>query len=274
MKLISSRDNSFFKQLVKLAESAHQRRASALTLLDGVHLIRAYRLALGQPQHLIMSESGCKNEEIKQLLAEEGGKAVENETPVTVLSDALFRVISPVKTPTGVIALAAIPAGRVLAQPKENFFCVLLEAIQDPGNLGSIVRSAAAAGASNIYLSEGCADVWSPKVLRVGMGAHFLIGIHQQSDLVKVARGFGGKVIATSLNAKNSLYQIRLVGPVAFVFGNEGMGISDTLLQAASDRIVIPMPGRTESLNAAAAAAVCFFERVRQIGAAATDSRS
>jgi TrmH family RNA methyltransferase len=273
VKIISSRDNSFFKQLVKLGESAHQRRESALTLLDGVHLIRAYRLALGEPQHLIMSESGCKSEEIKQLLAEEGEKAVENEVPVTVFSDALFRVISPVKTPKGVIALAAIPAGHVFTEPKENFFCVLLEAIQDPGNLGSILRSAAAAGASNIYLSEGCADAWSPKVLRAGMGAHFLMAIHEQSDLVKVALGFSGKVIATSLNAKNSLYQTSLIGPVAFVFGNEGMGISDALLHAATDRIVIPMRGRTESLNAAAAAAVCFFERVRQMDAAAMDSR-
>ena len=270
MKLISSRDNSFFKQLAKLAESAQQRRASALTLLDGVHLIRAYRLALGQPQNLIMSESGCQNEEVKQLLAEEREKAVENETPMTVLSDALFRAISPVKTPTGVIALIAIPAQQVFAERKEDRFFVLLEAMQDPGNLGSILRSAAAAGASNIYLSEGCADAWSPKVLRAAMGAHFLIEIHEQSDLANVARDFNGKVIATSLNAKNSLYRTRLVGPVAFVFGNEGMGISDALLQATSDHIVIPMPGGTESLNAAAAAAVCFFERVRQMSVAVT----
>jgi TrmH family RNA methyltransferase len=90
--------------------------------------------------------------------------------------------------------------------------------------------------------------------------------------LANVARDFNGKVIATSLNAKNSLYRTRLVGPVAFVFGNEGMGISDTLLQATSDHIVIPMPGGTESLNAAAAAAVCFFERVRQMSVAVAAS--
>jgi hypothetical protein len=124
VKLISSRDNSFFKQLVKLAESAQQRRASALTLLDGIHLIRAYRLALGQPQNLIMSESGCQNEEIKQLLAEEREKAVENETPVTVLSDALFRAISPVKTPTGVIALKPFLRNKYLPNAtKTAFLC-------------------------------------------------------------------------------------------------------------------------------------------------------
>jgi TrmH family RNA methyltransferase len=271
VKLISSRDNAFFKQLVKLSGSAQQRRAAGLTLLDGVHLIRSYRLALGQPpKNLLVSESGCQNEEIKQLLSEERDKEAENETAVIVLSDALFRAISPVKTPGGVMALVAIPKRQALPEREEDSFWVLLEAIQDPGNLGSILRSAVGAGVSNIYLSDGCADAWSPKTLRAAMGAHFLIRIHEQSDLGVVARGFNGKVIATSLKAKNSLYQTRLAGPVAFIFGNEGMGLSDTLLQAASDRIVIPMPGGTESLNAAAAAAVCFFERVRQMSDART----
>ncbi|PTR17285.1 TrmH family RNA methyltransferase [Nitrosospira sp. Nsp2] len=268
MKLISSRDNAFSKQLVKLAGSAHQRRATGLTLLDGIHLIHAYRLALGRPKNLIVSESSYRNKEIKQLLAEQD----EEEASVIVLSDALFRAVSPVKTPTGVIALVDIPAQGLLPEREEDSFWVLLEAIQDPGNLGSILRSAAAAGASNIYLSDGCADVWSPKTLRAAMGAHFLVRIHEQSDLASVARTFSGKVIATSLRAKNSLYRTCLTGPVAFVFGNEGMGLSDALLQAASDQIVIPMRGCTESLNAAAAAAVCFFERVRQMSEAPTDT--
>ncbi|HEV7928715.1 MAG TPA: RNA methyltransferase [Nitrosospira sp.] len=272
MKLISSRDNAFFKQLVKLAGSAQQRTATGLTLLDGLHLIHAYRLAVGQPKNLIVSESGCRNEEIKQLLAAARDKEGENETAVIVLSDALFRAVSPVKTPTGVIGLVAIPTQQALPEREEDSFWVLLEAIQDPGNLGSILRSAAAAGASNIYLSDGCADAWSPKTLRAAMGAHFLVRIHEQSDLGVVARAFSGKVIATSLAAKNSLYRTRLAGPVAFIFGNEGRGLSDALLQAASDQIVIPMPGGTESLNAAAAAAVCFFERVRQMSEALRDT--
>jgi RNA methyltransferase, TrmH family len=271
VKLISSRDNPFFKQLVKLAGSAQQRRATGLTLLDGPHLIHAYRLALGQPKNLIVSESSCQNEEIKHLLAEQLAKGAQKETAVIVLSDALFRTVSPVKTPTGVIAVVDIPTQEVLPQREEDSFWVLLETIQDPGNLGSILRSAAAAGATNIYLSDGCADAWSPKTLRAAMGAHFVVRIHEQSDLAEVARTFSGKVIATSLKAKNSLYQTRLTGPVAFIFGNEGMGLSDALLQATSDQIVIPMSSATESLNAAAAAAVCFFERVRQISEAPSD---
>ena len=263
MKSIISRENPFFRQLVKLAESAAQRRSSGLTLLDGVHLLNAYRAALGPPQSLIVSAVGYDNAEIKCLLAELG------TVKLVVLSDALFREVSPVKTPSGIIALIAIPAPGVIPLRQGERFCVLLEAIQDPGNLGSILRSAAAAGADAAYLSAACADAWSPKTLRAAMGAHFQLRIHEQSDLVQVAREFNGKVIATTLQAKTSLYQTRLTGPLAFVFGNEGMGLSDALLQAVSEQITIPMPGGTESLNAAAAAAVCFFECVRQKESAA-----
>jgi TrmH family RNA methyltransferase len=261
VKSISSRENPLFKQFVKLTESAAQRRTSGLTLLDGAHLVATYNAALGLPQSLIIGESASDNKEIKRLLAQ---LTTEQAVPVVVLSDALFRAISPVKTPGGIIALIAIPAHDVIPVYQGESFSVLLEAIQDPGNLGSILRSAAAAGASDAYLSAGCADAWSPKTLRAAMGAHFQLRIHEQSDLAKVARGFNGKVIATTLQAKTSLYQIRLTGPLAFVFGNEGMGLSKAVLQAVGKQVSIPMPGGTESLNAAAAAAVCFFERVRQ----------
>lgn len=264
MKFITSHDNPFFKQLIKLAESARQRKAAGLTLLDGVHLISAYHRVLGQPESLIVSETGRENSEIKHLLAEQVG---ETGAKVVVMSDSLFREASPVKTPTGIMALVAIPLSPVPVRKGEKggSFFVLLEAIQDPGNLGSILRSAAAAGASDVYLSDGCADAWSPRTLRAAMGAHFLLRIHEQSDLTNVARAFDGKVIATVLKAKTSLYEIPLTGPVVFVFGNEGVGLSDGLLEASSVQASIPMPGGTESLNAAAAAAVCFFERVRQI---------
>lgn len=267
MKFITSRGNSFLRQLIKLEDSARQRRMAGLTLLDGIHLISAYHLALGPPKNLIVSEAGCESAEIKRFLGELGAE-VGAGADVIVLSDALFREVSPVKTPTGIMALISIPPAPGIPTDKDergDRFCVLLEAIQDPGNLGSILRSAAAAGASDIYLSDGCADAWSPKTLRAAMGAHFLLRIHEQSSLADVARTFSGKVIATTLTSKISLYQIRLTGPIAFVFGNEGMGLSKAVLQAASERISIPMQGGTESLNAAAAAAVCFFERVRQV---------
>lgn len=265
MKFITSRDNPLFRQLIKLEDSARQRKTFGLTLLDGIHLVNAYHTALGAPKSLIVSETGCENIEIKRCLA---GWGTGGDANVIVLSDTLFREASPVKTPTGIMALISIPPAAsipVHKDERDDPFCVLLEAIQDPGNLGSILRSAAAAGASDIYLSDDCADAWSPKTLRAAMGAHFLLRIYERSDLAAVACAFRGKVIATTLKAKTSLYQTRLTGSIAFVFGNEGMGLSEALLQAAGERISIPMQDGTESLNAAAAAAICFFERVRQV---------
>jgi len=270
MKFITSRENPFFKQLIKLGRSAQERRSAGLALLDGIHLITAYQRALGQPKCLIMSETGRDSGEVKRLLAEKREGAGTEGAHVVVLTDTLFHAVSPVKTPTGVMALIATPKVEDIplcsgGTGKGESFAVLLEAIQNPGNLGSILRSAAAAGVGDAYLSPGCPDAWSPGALRAAMGAHFLLRIHEQSNLADVARKFDGKVIATSLKAKTSLYGTILTGPVAFVFGNEGAGLSDEVLAVVSEQVAIPMPGGTESLNAAAAAAVCFFERVRQM---------
>src|SRR5690606_40487356 len=107
------------------------------------------------------------------------------------------------------------------------------------------------------------ADVWSPKALRGGQGAQFVVPVVEKADLVRVSTEFRGKLLAASLKGE-SLYSMDLTGPVAFVFGNEGAGLTDDMLSASSHRVRIPMPGNVESLNAAAAAAVCLFERVRQ----------
>lgn len=258
MQPISSREHPFFKQLIKLERSARQRRKSGLTLLDGIHLIEAHYAALGSPINLITSKSGYQHAEIKKIIHKQTKEFI-------ILSDSLFCEASPVKTPTGIMALISVPAIKAMPVKKSEVFCVLLESIQDPGNLGSILRSSAAAGVCDVYLSTDCADTWSPKVLRAAMGAHFLLHIHERSNLVQIAELFNGKIIATSAQAKDSLYQTHLTGPIAFVFGNEGKGLSDEMLKTSNEQIRIPMLGKTESLNAASAAAICFFERVRQI---------
>jgi len=182
------------------------------------------------------------------------------DTPRIVLSAALFDQLSPVEHPTGILGLLDIPQ----AVPRLSACCVLLENIQDPGNLGSILRSAAAAGVDAVYLSQGCAEAWSPKALRAGMGAHFGLAVHEQQHLAEVATACDS-VIATTLGATQSLYATDLTGRVAFVFGNEGAGLSPELLAHATCQVTIPMPGKVESLNVAAAAAICMFERVRQL---------
>ena len=250
---IASPHNTRYKQLKKLAESAATRRELGQTLLDGAHLLAAALDAGVQPRLLLTPLDAAPHPLLVRCVGVEHLQ----------LAPALFNALSPVKTPTGVLALIDIPAAVL---PASAPFCVLLEAIQDPGNLGTMLRSAAAAGVDAVYLSPQCADAWSPRVLRAGMGAHFVTRIIEHADLCAVARDFQGAVCAAELGAGQTLYHTDLRGAVAFAVGNEGAGLSAGLCAAARVRFSIPMPGRVESLNAAAALAVCLFERVRQRG--------
>lgn len=256
LKRISSRDNPFFKSLHKLSSSSRERREAGQTLLDGTHLLRAFLDAGGKPVHLLINESAVQNPEIKELLSE------CDALPRTQLDDALFAQLSELKTPNGLLTLVDVPEPSV--PPAHSQFILLLEDIQDPGNLGSILRSAAAAGCDAVFLSAGCADAWSPKVLRAAMGGHFALNIHERSNLIAVTREFGGNILAASLQAERSLYASNLRGKLGFAIGNEGAGLSDELQNVVQERFIIPMSGKVESLNAAAAAAVCLFEAMRQ----------
>ncbi len=167
-----------------------------------------------------------------------------------------------------VLAVVATPRPALAAFAD---FCLLLDDVQDPGNVGSMLRSAAAAGVAQVLLSTHCAFAWSPKVLRAGQGAHFCVDIHEDVDLPEWARTFraaGGDVVAAVAAGGSPLFAAPLAGRVALAIGNEGAGVSADLAVQATQRVTIPMPGRVESLNAAAAAAVCLFECVRQQTAA------
>lgn len=256
MKYIQSRDNPFFKELTRLAGSARQRGKADQTLLDGAHLLAAYLDAGKQPQHILLNAAALHDAEISALLESAPG------VPVTQLDDKLFAELSELKTPTGILAVIDLPqpAGTIA----ESRFALLLEDIQDPGNLGSMLRSAAAAGCDAVFLSIGCADAWSPKALRAAMGGHFALNIHERQNLPDLAKSFDGSLLAASLQARRSLYDCDLRGNVAFLVGNEGAGLSEALLNLATQQIRIPMQGKVESLNAAAATAICLFETVRQ----------
>jgi TrmH family RNA methyltransferase len=256
MKIITSSDNAMFKRFRKLAESSRERRKTGQTLLDGIHLVSAYLGVGAVPEFVLMSTASSENAEIKALLEE-----IPQERQL-LLTPGLFAELSPVETPTGIIAVIGIPHFKPVTNPH---FCLFLEDIQDPGNMGSILRSATAAGVQLACLSAGCVDAWSPKVLRGGMGAHFALAIEEGVDLPKKAVMFEGMVVATRMRAARSVYELDLRGQVAFCIGNEGAGVTEALLMAADEQASIPMPGAVESLNAAAAAAVFLFERVRQL---------
>src|SRR5512139_537030 len=251
---ISSRDNPIFKRLKKLAESARARREAQMTLLDGEHLLTAYLDAGGQPHTLVRAASFDAAQFARLTARCPQAKAL-------ALPDALFAELAPVTTPTGVLAEAAW-----LAPPARDAvpLVIVLEDIQDPGNLGSMLRSGAAAGATLAVLSRGCHDPWSPKALRGGQGAQFVLPLLTGADVVEWLAGFAGESLALALADDNSLYARRLTGPLALIVGNEGAGLSQGVCEAASATIRIPMAGRIESLNAAAALAVAVFEAARQ----------
>lgn len=258
MKAISSRDNPLYKELKQLATSGTARRKAGRTLLDGVHLAQSYLQTAGQPQLCIASESGRAHPEVAAILAQ----CDAARTHCIVLPDALYAGLSQVEHGVGLMLLVDVPQQTVPQALTQS--AVLLDNLQDPGNLGSILRSAAAAGIRQIFCSAGTASAWSPKVLRAGMGAHFLLDIFENADLPACARNAVVPVLATSSYAQTSLFQADLRRPVAWLFGHEGQGVAQDLLDCATTQIVIPHLGAMESLNVAAAAAVCFFEQVRQ----------
>jgi TrmH family RNA methyltransferase len=251
---ITSRDNPLFKRLKKLADSARARREAGMTLLDGEHLLAAYLDAGGQP-HTLVHAASFDAGRFEWLAGQcPHAKAVE-------LPDALFAELAPVATPTGLLAEAAWLKPPAI---EATSLVIVLEDIQDPGNLGSMLRTGAAAGATLAVLSKGCHDPWSPKALRGGQGAQFVLPLVSGVDIVDWLAGFEGESLALALAEDSNLYAHALTGALALIVGNEGAGLSQVVCDAASATVRIPMPGKVESLNAAAALAVAVFEAARQ----------
>lgn len=253
MKFITSRDNGTFKRLRALAAGG---REEGWALLDGMHLVASWTARVGVPGLVAVSEVAMGRAEIAGFLA------AHPTVETLVFSDALFSHISPVESPTGILALVAVPETRT--GPIEGS-CVVLDGVQDAGNVGSILRSAAACGIREALLSPGCARVWSPKVLRAAMGAHCFLAIRENCNVRACLEGFAGMLLATRLDASaKCLFDLNLTGSVAWLFGSEGAGLSREVAALATASVRIPMPGGMESLNVGAAAAVCLFEEVRQ----------
>jgi TrmH family RNA methyltransferase len=258
MKAISSRDNTAYKSVARLATSSSERRREGLSLIEGAHLLEAYLASGETPRDIFVTKAALEKLEIARL--------AERSSParVTLLSDSLFDGLSGVQAPSGVIAVVATPGARKV--PSNASLVLALENIQDPGNVGTLLRSAAAAGAGHVLLSPGCAFAWSPKVLRSAMGAHFALNVVEGADLEAFMGGYRGTTVALAVDGEESLYDLDLRGPAAFVIGNEGAGVSEPVKARTMKRARIPMPGRMESLNAGIAGSLCLFEAVRQRG--------
>jgi TrmH family RNA methyltransferase len=252
VKRVASRDNAHFRRLWRLANVGKERRGSGQMLLDGAHLIEAYTAVFGPADLQLV---------VRSSVAETATAGYPAGLDPIILADALFDEIAPVETPTGLLGVAPIPISPVAtAEAERPGFNVFLDGIQDPGNLGAVLRSAAAAGASEAFLSAQCADPWSPKCLRGGMGAHFHLRLHDRVDLPEAARGFPGRLLAADSHGGRCLFEADVGGDIGFILGGEGQGISAPMLAMAAERVHIPMADGVESLNIAAAATLLFYE--------------
>lgn len=262
MKQISSRENPLIKFLIKLASSARERKALGLTLLDGEHLLRSLADSGGAAEILAISPAALKVPGNTALL-----ERIPGDERV-IIPENLLGAISHLAAPTGLLAVVKVPTPEQYPASAET--CLLLDGIQDPGNLGTLLRTAAGAGLRHVFLSPGSAMAWSPKVLRAGMGAHFHLSLHENADLGEIAATPGLASVATAPQAPDSIFDADLQRPLAWLFGAEGAGLSKPLMAAAQLHLNIPMSGPVESLNVASAAAICLFEQLRQARATAT----
>lgn len=256
MKSITSGDNPRLKQLAKLIQNRRARQTAQQAVLEGVHVSEAFLNAAYTIETLYVPQHKLANTEVAALLHR------LPETPVYVVADAALGKITSLTQADDIMAVVALPPPQRLPERGD---CVVLERVQDPGNVGTILRSAAAAGVRQVLLSADCADVWSPKVLRAGMGAHALLHIFSDADLPMWRRAYRHPVYATALSCDSvTVYDLDLGTPAAWLLGNEGSGLSADLQHSADARVLIPMAANTESLNVAMAATVCLFEQMRQ----------
>lgn len=261
-EVIRSRDNALVKRVVRLAESARDRSAEGVAVLEGWHLIRACLEApgFGMPslERILVCESILPAPETRAMLD------MAESVPVTVVAEPAFSRLGPVDGPNAVVALMTIRSTPFRDPAPAQAFELWLEDVQDPGNVGTLIRTAAAAGVTHVRLSPGCADPWSPKVLRAGMGGQFAVPIDIDSDLVGRARAGPVTTYAFALAGTADLYEEPIARPLALILGNEGSGLGAALSNEVDRSLRIPMPGAVESLNVAAAGAVALFEVVRR----------
>jgi RNA methyltransferase, TrmH family len=256
MKLdhITSRDNPGLVRLRKIVADPGGYRKTGSVWIEGDHLLRAALQRGWQPSLVVLTEAAMQDAALSAL-AESAPRAL-------VVPTALFKGLSGLESPAQIGAELTLPA---TAQIDANVATVVLDRLQDAGNVGAILRSAAAFGVRQVLAIKGTAALWSPKVVRAGQGAHFGLRLVEglgASDLAALAV----PMVATSSHADQPLHRVALPSPCAWVMGHEGQGVSPELMSLCTLTVGIPQPGGEESLNVAAAAAICLFESERQKG--------
>lgn len=249
---ISSRDNPHLQRLRKLAQDGSAYRKLGSVWLEGDHLARAAVQRSVVPSLALITDVAAQDD-AQRALAEAAPK-------VLVVSEALFKTVSGLESPAQIGFEMALPPRAAIERRADS---LILDRLQDAGNVGTILRSAAALGFRQILALKGTAALWSPKVLRAGMGAHFGLRLVEGLGVAELD-ALEIPLLATSSHAEVMLHQSTLPSPCAWVMGHEGQGVSEALMQRCALRIGIPQPGGEESLNVASAASICLYESARQ----------
>lgn len=251
---LESKDNPKIKHLRGLIEQNSYRKKQGQTVLEGSHLCLAWLEQNRKINAIFTTENALKHPDLNDILDQYQGT-------VFVIGESLYKDLSTLGTTLACLAIVDLPSSSQALDYQAD--TLILENVQDPGNVGTLLRSAAAAGIQQIVCIKGSASLWSPRVLRAGMGAHFSLQTFENIQLEEILEQFKIPVYVTSSHRSTSLYAKDLSQPCVWILGNEGQGVSDYAL-AHAEAVTIPQPGGQESLNVAIAGSVCFFEMVRQ----------
>lgn len=258
MQIITSKDNEIIKNIRKLKEKKY-RDLNNEYIVEGIKMIKEAIAEEAVIKLIVVCEENVNDGGIDKKLLYEIAKY-----ECIYVSKKVFDLISEVKTPQGILAVIEKDNSEDKIDYKQDVI-VVLDGIQDPGNLGTILRTIDSVGLNQVIVSKETADAYNPKVVRSTMGAIFRVNIIESENLIDTLKNMKKhkyKVMATSLETENSIYDVDYTKKV-IVIGNEANGVSKEILDYADEKIKIPMLGKTESLNASVATAVILYEYVR-----------
>ncbi|SQB35355.1 TrmH family RNA methyltransferase [Clostridium cochlearium] len=257
MNTITSKDNNLIKFVRKLRDKKHRKKEKKF-IVEGFRFVEEALKSDYCIEYILIQENSLNK-------LQEFNISIESiKDKAYILSGNAFNSISGTENSQGILAIVNM---KEVYQPKESGIYILADKVQDPGNMGTIIRTAHAANASGILITEGTVDIYNEKTLRASMGSIFYMPIIEDFKLEKsiYLKSKGFKIIASSLNTDKSLYDLDLHKKnLILAVGNEGNGLSDEVYNISDKTFIIPMPGKAESLNAAVATSIIIFEIVRQ----------
>ncbi|WP_447409638.1 TrmH family RNA methyltransferase [Clostridium perfringens] len=251
---IESKNNNLFKEIKKLKEKKHRIKSNKY-LIEGLRFVEEAIKSKVSIDSIIFTESFKEKNPELFLKINENIKLIQ-------MNEALLKQLCSTENPQGIVGVINMQNKEL----KSGELVVLVDKVQDPGNMGTIIRTAHAAGAAGIVMTKGTVDIYNDKTLRSTMGSIFYIPIVEDDslDFVKSLKKEGYKLVVSSLQGKNNFFEENLQGKVMIAVGNEGNGVSDEVYDIADIKVKIPMPGEAESLNVAVATSIMIYEKIRQ----------